>query len=592
MKFSKLSNWLNTISTPIIKEAPLFFITWFLAAFEPLRLLHGCIVGGYKQRLWLFACVYIGIASLFAHIFASIAHIWRRTWVKVLLYAIIIALFIINIFLQLNFGNGLTPQYVIIIGETNPEESSEFLRTFLVSKKGALVGLVFIIINVVIILLEKYRCRIVSFIDSSHIKTVIRCISLPFILLGICGCTIFISLFKTQSSKEIDQWGSKYSAICQDAFSRVAYSGWAPVAVKKEIRNAVKNSINASKEKLSTEDDSLNVVLIIGESYIKSHASLYGYYLNTTPLLCKESNSKNLFAFNDVISLYNSTSPTIKNLLACNSLGLNEQWMNNPYIPIIFKASGFKVYFWDNQKNVGDNTWDFTLNFYLHHPEIEAISYTSFNEQVFENDYGLVVNFIQQRFPTDADNFCMIHLWGQHVDPQSRYPQTKQWMHFTKDSITVKHHWLTSEMRQDIAEYDNATRYNDWVVSRIIEHYRNTNAVMVYLSDHGEEVYDWRPSKGRNANPMNKEVMKYQYQIPFMIWCSDKYKQRHPEIIQAIEASVNKPMSSDIVCNMLFHLAGIRTRYYRPQLDILSPQYHCPRRIVQDKYDYDKIMQY
>lgn len=163
-------------------------------------------------------------------------------------------------------------------------------------------------------------------------------------------------------------------------------------------------------------------------------------------------------------------------------------------------------------------------------------------------------------------------------------------MHFTKDSITVNHPWLTPAMRQVIAEYDNATRYNDWVVSRIIEHYRNTNAVIVYLSDHGEEAYDWRPSKGRNANPMSKNVLKYQYDIPFVVWCSDKYKQRHPEIVKAIETSVDKPMSSDIAFNMLFHLAGIRTRYYRPQLDILSPQYHCPRRIIQDKYDYDKMM--
>lgn len=49
-------------------------------------------------------------------------------------------------------------------------------------------------------------------------------------------------------------------------------------------------------------------------------------------------------------------------------------------------------------------------------------------------------------------------------------------------------------MRQAIAEYDNATCYNDALIGEVISHYRHANAVIVYLSDHGEETYDWRPA--------------------------------------------------------------------------------------------------
>lgn len=48
-------------------------------------------------------------------------------------------------------------------------------------------------------------------------------------------------------------------------------------------------------------------------------------------------------------------------------------------------------------------------------------------------------------------------------------------------------------------------------------------------------------------------------------------------------------MSSDIICNMLFHLVGLHTRYYRPSLDILNKTYRCPKRIALDKYNYDAI---
>lgn len=196
---------------------------------------------------------------------------------------------------------------------------------------------------------------------------------------------------------------------------------------------------------------------------------------------------------------------------------------------------------------------------------------------------------MSQHFPTTQNNFTILHLWGQHIAAKDRYPHTAQFNHFTRDSITVKKPWLTSAVRQAIAEYDNATYYNDALIEQVINHYRKTNAVIVYLSDHGEETYDWRPGIGRNASPMCANVLKYQFDIPFVIWCSDTYQTKHPEIMKAIKASLHKPMSSDIICNMLFHLAGLRTKYYRPSLDILSKKYHCPKRIVLDKYNYDAI---
>ena len=67
------------------------------------------------------------------------------------------------------------------------------------------------------------------------------------------------------------------------------------------------------------------------------------------------------------------------------------------------------------------------------------------------------------------------------------------------DSIRFrKESWLTEEMRDDIAHYDNATRYNDHVLEQIIRLYEGQRTVVVYLSDHGEEVYDYRASSGRD----------------------------------------------------------------------------------------------
>ena len=80
---------------------------------------------------------------------------------------------------------------------------------------------------------------------------------------------------------------------------------------------------------------------------------------------------------------------------------------------------------------------------------------------------------------------------------------------------------MTQQERQVVADYDNATRYNDQVVDAILARFTDRDAIAVYLSDHGEEVYDYRDFFCRSHDlPLTPEVCKYQFEIPFMIWMS------------------------------------------------------------------------
>ena len=42
----------------------------------------------------------------------------------------------------------------------------------------------------------------------------------------------------------------------------------------------------------------------------------------------------------------------------------------------------------------------------------------------------------------------------------------------------------------------------------------------------------------------------------------------------------------DNTYNLLFHLAGLHTPYYRADRDVLSDSYHCPPRLLNDDYNY------
>ena len=128
----------------------------------------------------------------------------------------------------------------------------------------------------------------------------------------------------------------------------------------EDLNHMIKATSEAQKDVSCTTSDSLNIVLVIGESYNKYHASLYGYYLDTTPYQCAEADKGNLFAFNHVKAPHNMTSTVLKNILCCNNIHENEHWYNYPYFPAIFKKAGYDVWLWDNQYKWDENAaWAF-----------------------------------------------------------------------------------------------------------------------------------------------------------------------------------------------------------------------------------------
>lgn len=74
-------------------------------------------------------------------------------------------------------------------------------------------------------------------------------------------------------------------------------------------RNAI-GSLHEAMESIAIDSctfRSPETVLILGESYNKHHAALYGYPLPTTPRLSQEEAAGRLYPFTDVVSPANFT---------------------------------------------------------------------------------------------------------------------------------------------------------------------------------------------------------------------------------------------------------------------------------------------
>ena len=501
-------------------------------------------------------------------------------------YIISIFLFSLNLFLIFHFDSMLSPWILLLCHETNKSESSEFINNYAFDTYSILTYLLtaLAIIVIVVVKRKKYSLR------NLYPKTTAALMSV-WLIVGFIQLLLLGNMFTKKTQYELQLWyEGKAGYAIENTFSNLIYSIYHLSLTSDENNIAIKTSLKASETAAKCIDsDSLDIVVIIGESFSKHHASIYDYTLETTPNMKREQLQGNLFVFSDAITPYNMTTLAVKNMISTNSISLGQYWTDYPPFTIIFKQAGFDVAMWDNQKAIGNVTFhDFSISSYLYSKQMTKLAYDVVNDKLYDYDLELINNTIHHT-RNKCHTLTVYHLLGQHFQAKWRYPDNKE------NSVFTEHHInrpdLNSQERQAIAEYDNATRYNDHTVSQIFDCYRHRCAAIVYLSDHGEEVYDYRHVIGRTHEPQKDKLsLTYQYQIPFMIWCSDSYKQRYPDILSKIENAVDKPFISDNLPHLLFTLGSINTPYYYPEKDLLNKRYHCGKRIVQNSTDYDTVM--
>lgn len=523
----------------------------------------------------------ISIVSLFIRYFSRIFY----KCFKVIVYCILILIFVVNSFLLLNFSTMISPSVVQLMVETNSEETSEFFYTYLFDWSSIISYIVILLMVLYIVYSEK---KFKSTIKNKYIIIFSLFVGGYLFQRSVNPIRDFTHLYDCKNLSEAELWYLTYP-VNTNTMSNFLYSAYILQLSKEEISNALHSTIECSDK--AELRDSLNLVLIIGESFSKYHSSLYGYSHLTNPKLQKQVDSGNLFVFSDVVSSYNLTSFVLRNLFSVNSIMDNEDWTEFPAFPILFRRAGYNVYLWDNQRTFGKaDVSDFSIASYLFNDTIVKESYSAVNRQVFPYDGQLIDDFAQSFSLTGNRNLVIFHLMGQHTMPDKRYPNDSEFNVFTKDS--VKRNDIDGRRKSQIAHYDNATLYNDWVVNGVIQRFNDRNAVILYLSDHGEELYDFRDHYGRTQERVKtRDMLKYQYEIPFMIWCSDYYMEKHPDLVSNIASAVDKPFMNDNVCQILMGLVGMKTKYYNPKRDLLSPQYEpYHHRIVQKSINYEAIM--
>lgn len=458
---------------------------------------------------------------------------------------------ILDYFLILKFQNIICQEIIEIISETNNVEISNFLNTY-IHFHTIIIWLAFIIsIN---FLLYKIANSIVL-----H-----RFLLYFFLLISFMGlifwCVMVYNYALYRNGMNIPQYHS---------VTRLTYSCLILNERKQEtisLRNVAKNYVAQSS------NNPPNIVVIIGESASIYHSQLYGYNKPTSPLLKKRFTNGEMAIFDDVVTTDDHTHGAMMSVFSLCSQ--NKSFKEKPLFPMCFKSAGYNTAIYDNQYFVGGG-----INF-LTDDYLSSIMFDYRNSTRYRFDGDMIVDSVN----LDSPYLKIFHLWGQHYTYSERYPE--EFKHF-KASDYDKDKYSINQ-REIIAHYDNATLYNDFVINEIIKQNENNDCCVIYFSDHGEEVFDFRDYMG-HGNAAHSNNINYQIRVPLFIWVSEVYKKNRPKIVNMIFKNTKLPVSTDDVPHLILNLANIRCKDFDSTRSVINADYLIKHRIVLKSLDYDVL---
>ncbi|MDO5461663.1 MAG: phosphoethanolamine transferase, partial [Bacteroidales bacterium] len=269
------------------------------------------------------------------------------------------------------------------------------------------------------------------------------------------------------------------------------------------------------------------IVLVVGESFSKEHSSLYDYDKETNPLLKKLVTDSSLFVCNDVVSACTKTIPAMKSIMTSyvDEMRDSIDWYQCLTLIEIMQSINYRSVWVSNQSRVGffDN--------------VSGCFAELCDESVFANERGLngydevLLPIIHDIVDSDSlQMFLIVNLMGSHISYNSRYPAS--FSNFEPD---------------------------DSVVYEIIKIFEQKDAFVLYISDHGQDVFkssNEYAGHAINGNPVSEQVS---VKIPMFFYTSPAFLNKHPELYNRIRSTINRPYRTDSVMYTIMDVAGIET---------------------------------
>lgn len=551
----------------------------FLLMLPELFMLRGQIWWEAVVATLFNVCFYAAL-SYFVCILFSLAKPRVERALHIVCHSFLVGYSLSNVFLLLSFNRHWDAYILQFLCETNARESSEFVHTFILSYHT--LGLV--VFYALFIAAELGGVKRVKPWPAWAKSKVGRALEIAGMMLLVSHAFFFGSDAMTNDNRV----GMVHSPIKRNAIWNLYQSVLMHKSFAREFDRCAQ-TLQSYKEPVLCKEQAADFVLIIGESFNRHMSNLYDGAYDTNPRLRQRLAGGRLFVFRDVIASDNGTTQNFKLFLSTASVGQARQWCDAPLFPLVLRRCGYNVVFLSNQFAGAemDKRFNASMGFF-NDPRIASLLFDYRGTRTFAYDEQLVTYYEQQRKTLEQPkrNFVIFHLYGQHQRASERFPEGDTYFKSGDIRSTLN---LSEAERQSVADYLNATRYNDLVVDHIIRLFEKRNAIVLYFADHGEEVYNYRHQLGRTDLATDvPRAKREQLDVPFLIYLTPSYAAVHSDMVARLRAAEGRPFMTDDLPHVIFDILGVRSREFVAAKSLINAQYQAPRkRLLQIKKWYE-----
>lgn len=491
----------------------------------------------------------------------GLAYLFRRTWLQKILLGVIVLFAIsgsMDILYAVTFGGVFVSATFEAIALTDTHEALEFIQAY-----GSLDNIIILMIYWVIAF---YSIKRILFKQPELTREKV-----------FAGLGVLMVLVATQ---QINQRNRAFDVVPGFAGVAIDYpAGHKHIdeAIKQRQKLLADSSFTISKYSSLPQ----TYVVVIGESLNRNHMSLYGYPRQTTPNL--EQNSDGLIAFDNVVSNFAQTKPSL-------NVSLTEADVVNKKSPFesvsligLFKKAGFKTYWISNQQPLRIPTKPFAS--VADHQRF--ISHDFHGVEVDRYD-GYLLPAIQEALEEPVEHkVIFVHMMGSHLQYKNRYPED-QAKFSGSDGVNAYREVPSDSELEFINAYDNSVYYTDYVLGQVLTELKQLKGAVAlsFWADHGEEVFDSKDFKGHGPDGVTKGMLE----VPFVFWRNQTYKEAFSERDVIIQSHLSAPIMLDDFFHIAQCLIPVESELLDPSKSLCASEYEQKTRIVYGK-NYDKGLQ-
>ena len=426
----------------------------------------------------------------------------------------------------LEFHSDFSADFIAILLGTDPSESAEFIGLHL---KGFIVGfLVLTTFLAAYFIGKKHRIHLPNPWNWASLAVV-------------AGCVLLL-VVKPQAAERI----IKEKSIEGKLAAFFSYAGSIPPDYAAYVFPADLETVRERQPE--------NIVIIFGESQCRSHSQFNGYDKVTMPRIQALIDSGRVATFDKVTSPGINTVESFKSMMCTYQpeMGDAVKFYTCQTIPQTVRDAGYRSSWISNQSGTGLFN-NIIANF-------AALCDTA----IFIGDKfkgNMLANLDGEMLPVARDyvggnapgkNFYVFHLMGSHPNFADRYPA--EFAHFKAEDYPDR----PASQRPVYAEYDNSILYTDYIVSELIQLFRDKEAIVIYLADHALDFYFTRDDYFSHALASIPESVGPASEVPFFIYTSERYEEQFPDVCERIAASRQKDYRTDSLIYTVMDIAGVQ----------------------------------